>query len=75
MLIAWQALAFTACALFNLVPGAEVSVSLRVPVATISPAPLPVEPRPASLVETAAPSGVALLCSAQVDAPQMTVAR
>jgi hypothetical protein len=75
MLIAWQALAFTVCALFSLVPSAEVQCDFSVPVAAISPAPLPVEPRPASLVDLAAPRGVALVCAPPADASDMTRAR
>ena len=47
MLLVWQVLAFTACALLDLLPSTEVYCRLDVPVALISPAPPPPPPPPA----------------------------
>lgn len=47
MLVAWQLLAFTGCALLGLVPNVEVYCRLDVPVAAISrPAPVTAEVPP-----------------------------
>jgi len=47
MLIVWQAVAFTACVLFGLLPSTEVECRFEAPVVEIAPAPSPVvAPKP-----------------------------
>ena len=52
MLIFWQALAFTACALLDLLPSTEVQCSFGVSVMAAPPAP-PEPPQAASTARTA----------------------
>ena len=44
MLIVWQALAFTACVLFGLLPSSDVQCRFDAPVVAPSPPPRPPEP-------------------------------
>ena len=47
MLIMWQALAFAACVLFDLLPSSEVQCRFDAPVVALSPPPSPAPAKPA----------------------------